>query len=140
MTRLVYKSKIGGGFYMTLPLIALVTAICYYLRSSIIWIIVCILAITVLLIVIIASVVVHRKISYTITENSILINSPQGIIDILFSKITSVDTERDANSVYYGMSRDVIRIKFGNFSSVIISPNNKERFLDELKAAGIKIE
>jgi hypothetical protein len=135
-----YRSKIGGVFYMTLPLMVLVATVWYYLQNSIIWTIICILAIAVLMLIIIASVVVYKKISYTITENSVRIKSPHGIIDILFSKITSVDTERDEESVYYGMSRDVVRIKFGTFSSVIISPNNKKGFLDELKAAGLNIE
>lgn len=140
MTRSIYKSKIGNGFYFTLPLIALVTAIWYHLRDSIIWTIICILAIVALTIIVVASIVVYKKISYAITENSIRINSPQGVIDIRFSKITSVDTERDEKSVYYGMSRNIVRIKFGTFSSVIISPNNKKKFLEELKAAGLDVK
>lgn len=140
MTRSVYKSKIGGGFYSALPLMVLFVAIWYYLRYSLIWTIVCILVIAALIIIIVASIVVYKKITYTIMEDSIYINSPHGVIDILFSKITSVDTERDEKSVYYGMSRNVVRIKFGTFSSVIISPNNKKKFLDELKDAGLKVE
>ncbi len=140
MNRSTYKSKIGGGFYLALPLMVLFAAICCYLRDSIIWVVVCILVIVLLLIVIIASIVVHRRISYVITKDSIFIDSPQGVINVLFSKITSVDTERDNKSVYYGMSRDVVRIKFGTFSSIIISPKNKEKFLEELKTAGLKVE
>lgn len=136
----VYRSKIGGGFYVSLPLIVLVAVIWNYLQGSIFWTLVCISTIVILALVITASAIVYRRIYYTITENSIRIKSPHGVLDILFSKITSVDTEKDRESVYYGMSRDVVRIKFGTFSSVIISPNNKKGFLDELKTAGLNVK
>lgn len=140
MTDTVYKSRIGGLFWL-IPLLMILTVTTWILvRPGWIATIVCILFLAVLVYITVASVTVYGKTSYTVTEDSVRIDSPDGILNILFSKITSVDTERDNDALYYGMSRDVVRINFGSSSSVVISPKQKYEFMTELRVAGLNVE
>jgi ABC-type multidrug transport system fused ATPase/permease subunit len=135
----VYRTKRGLWYYLA-PLLAIVVAVTWFLfLDEWIWSIACIVAIAVMLFVFVATTYVYRRTYYTVTATSVTIDSTDGRIEIAFSKITSVDTEKDDRSAFYGMSGDTVRIKFGNSSSVIISPARKKEFLEELRRAGLNV-
>ncbi|MDN5357549.1 MAG: Bacterial domain [Candidatus Methanomethylophilaceae archaeon] len=135
----VYRTKRGLWYYLA-PLFAVVIAVAWFLAlDGWIWAVVCVATIAVMLFVFAAATYVYRRTSYTVTATSVTIDSTDGRIDIAFSKITSVDTEKDDRSAFYGMSGDIVRIKFGSASSVIISPARKEEFLEELRRAGLNV-
>lgn len=140
MSETEYRSKMGGWFYVTPVLMALVLIAWYQFRHSLIAAILCILAIVALLFVLSASFYVYKGTYYTVTESSIRIKAPGNFVEIDFEKITSVDTERDEDALYYGMSNDVVRINFGTMSAVVISPKNKKMFMDGLKSKNLKVE
>lgn len=140
MTDTVYRSRIGGLFWLIPMLIVLTVTAWILARPGWVGATVCLFVLAALFFVIVASVSVYRKTSYTITEDSVRIDSSDGVLNILFSKITSVDTERDNDALYYGMSRDVVRINFGTSSSVVISPKQKYEFMTELRVAGLNVE
>jgi hypothetical protein len=135
----VYRTKLGLWYYLA-PLSAVIIAVAWFLAlDGWIWAIVCVAGITALLFVFVATTYVYLRTYYRVTSTSVTIDSTDGRIDIAFSKITSVDTEKDCRSAFYGMSGDTIRIKFGSASSVIISPARKKEFLEELRRAGLNV-
>lgn len=140
MTDTVYKSRIGGLFWLIPMLVVLVITAWILVRPGWVGGMLCIMLVVVFLFVTVASISVYRRTSYIITSDSVRIESSDGILNILFSKITSVDTERDDDALYYGMSRDVVRINFGTSSSVVISPKQKYEFMNKLRVAGLKVE
>ncbi len=140
MSETEYRSKIGGWFYIAPILMALVVIVWYQFRHSLIAAVLCIVALVALLFVLVASLYMYKETHYTITDSSVLVKAPGNLIDIDFEKITSVDTERDNDALYYGMSNDVVRINFGTISSVVISPRRKGRFMDELRGKDLKVE
>ncbi len=140
MSETEYRSKMGGWFYVTPVLMALVLIAWYQFRHSLIAAILCIVAIIALLFVLLASFYVYKGTYYTLTESSIRVKAPGNFVEIDFEKITSIDTERDDDALYYGMSNDVVRINFGTMSAVVISPKNKKMFMDELRSKDLKVE
>ncbi|HKM09186.1 MAG TPA: PH domain-containing protein [Candidatus Methanomethylophilaceae archaeon] len=140
MSEVEYRSKIGGWFYIAPILMALVVIVWYQFRHSLIVAVLCIVALVALLFVLVASLYMYKETHYTITDSSVRVKAPGNMIDIDFEKITSVDTERDNDALYYGMSNDVVRINFGTISSVVISPKKKGKFMDELRARDLKVE
>jgi hypothetical protein len=135
----VYRTKRGFWYYLA-PLLAVIIALAWFLAlDGWIWAIVCVAGIAVMLFVFVSTTYVYRRTYYTVTSTSVTIDSTDGRIEIAFSKITSVDTEKDDRSAFYGMSGDTVRIKFGNASSVIISPSRKKEFLEELRKAGLNV-
>lgn len=140
MSEVEYRSKLGGWFYLTPLLMALVVIVWYQFRHSLIAAILCIVAIIALLFVLLASFYVYKGTYYTLTESSIRVKAPGNFVEIDFEKITSIDTERDDDALYYGMSNDVVRINFGTMSAVVISPKNKKMFMDELRSKDLKVE
>ena len=139
MTESVYRTKLGFWYYLVPVSAVIAAAVRIVFLDGWVWTAVCVAVIAVLVFVFAATTFVYTKTYYTITENSVLIDSTDGKIDIAFSKITSVDTEKDEETAFYGMSGDVVRIKFGSFSSVIISPVRKKEFLEELRNAGLNV-
>lgn len=136
----VYKSRIGGWFWSVPMLLILVIASWILVRPGWIGTVLCILAIGILVFILVASVTVYRKTTYTLTSDTVTIDSVDGPLYVAFDKITSVDTERDDAALYYGMSRDVVRINFGTSSAVVVSPKDKYRFMNELRIAGLDVE
>lgn len=140
MTDSVYKSRIGGWFWSIPMLLVLVISAWILVRPGWIGTVLCLIFTGILVFILIASITVYKRTTYFITSDSVFIDSVDGPLNIIFSKITSVDTERDDDALYYGMSRDVVRINFGTSSAVVISPKDKYRFMNELKIAGLNIE
>lgn len=139
MTDQIYRTKRGLWYFLP-PLFAVIIAVVWLLAlNGWIWTIVCSVAVVLMIFIFVATTYVYRRTHYTITQTSVRIDTTAGPIDIAFSKITSVDTEKDDSSPLYGMSSDVVRIKFGNSSSVIISPVRKVEFMDRLREAGLKV-
>jgi len=135
----VYRTKRGLWYYIA-PTLAVAVAVTWFLAlDGWVWTAVCAVAVAVMVFVFVATTFVYRRTYYTVTATSVTIDSTDGRIDIAFSKITSVDTEKDDRSAFYGMSGDTVRIKFGSASSVIISPTRKKEFLEELGKAGINV-
>ena len=93
MSETEYRSKMGGWFYVTPVLMALVLIAWYQFRHSLIAAILCIVAIIALLFVLLASFYVYKGTYYTVTESSIRVKAPGNFVEIDFEKITSVDTE-----------------------------------------------
>lgn len=140
MTDSVYKSRIGGSFWLIPMLMILVISAWVLVRPEWVGTALCILIMGVLIFILIASATVYKKTGYTITSDSVFIDSVDGPLVVAFERIRSVDTERDDDALYYGMSRDVVRINFGTSSAVVISPKDKYRFMNELRAAGLNVE
>ncbi len=140
MTDSVYKSRIGGSFWLIPMLMILVISAWVLVRPEWVGTLLCILITGILIFILIASATVYRKTGYTITSDSVFIDSVDGPLVVAFERIRSVDTERDDDALYYGMSRDVVRINFGTSSAVVISPKDKYRFMNELRAAGLNVE
>lgn len=140
MSEVEYRSKLGGWFYLTPLLMALVVIVWYQFRHSLIVAVLCIVALVALLFVLVASLYMYKETHYTITDSSVRVKAPGNFVEIDFEKITSIDTERDDDALYYGMSNDVVRINFGTMSAVVISPKNKKMFMDELRSKDLKVE
>jgi glucan phosphoethanolaminetransferase (alkaline phosphatase superfamily) len=139
VTESVYRTKLGFWYYLVPALAVIAAAVRILFLDGWIWTAVCIAVIAVLTFVFAATTFVYTKTYYTITDDSVVIDTTDGKINIAFSKITSVDTEKDEKTAFYGMSGDTVRIKFGSVSSVIISPVRKKEFLEELRKAGLNV-
>lgn len=140
MTYSVYKSRIGAPFWLVPMLLILIIAAWVLVRPGWVGAILCMVFIGTLIFVLVASVTVYSRTTYTITPDSVFIDSADGPLNITFDKIRFVDAERDDEALYYGMSRDVVRINFGTASAVVISPKDKYRFLNELRIAGVDVK